>query len=165
MSYRDRAALAASIGSLLWSFVAGAANGPDLLMAQAAQPARAGTAAKAASAAAAARLVTRSATLPARGLFTGDQLSTAAQQHLSELVIDALELDVQVALVVPTGPWQIDGRGEPEHRLTPARLQAVRKFLVQRGVDAKHVYVESRIDARLKEPQLVIELVGPPSSH
>lgn len=108
------------------------------------------------------RSVTRSVAIPAKGLFTGDQLSPAARNRLTELVLEARGLDIEVALVVPTGPWQIDGRGEVERRLTPARLGAVRDFLSQRGIDPQRIYVESRIDARLAEPQLVIELVGRP---
>ena len=106
----------------------------------------------------------RSTTLPARGLFTGDQLSASARERLSELIVAANELDVEVALVVPSGPWQIDGSGDGERDLTPARLQSVRRFLTQRGVDPKRIFVESRIDAKLKEPQLVVQMVGRPSA-
>ncbi len=108
------------------------------------------------------RTVTRSTAIPAKGLFQGDQLSESARQRLTELIIEALGLDIEVALVVPTGPWQIDGQGTDERRLTPARLESVRRFLAQRGVDPKRIYVESRIDAQLSEPRLVIELVGRP---
>jgi len=108
------------------------------------------------------RSVNRSTAIPAKGLFVGDQLSESARQRLTELVIEALGLDIEVALVVPTGPWQIDGSGDAERRLTPARLESVRRFLAQRGVDPKRIYVESRIDAKLSEPQLVVELVGRP---
>lgn len=106
----------------------------------------------------------RSATLPARGLFAGDQLSESARARLTELIIDAAGLDVEVALVVPSGPWQIDGSGDGERDLTPARLQAVRRFLTQRGVDPKRIFVESRIDAKLKEPQLVVQMAGRPAT-
>ena len=108
------------------------------------------------------RTVTRSTAIPAKGLFQGDQLSESARQRLTELIIEALGLDIEVALVVPSGPWQIDGSGDAERRLTPARLESVRRFLAQRGVDPKRIYVESRIDAQLSEPRLVIELVGRP---
>lgn len=128
-----------------------------------ASPAQTGQAAKApATTPEAARTVSRSTAIPAKGLFVGDQLSDSARQRLTELVIEALGLDIEVALVVPTGPWQIDGSGDVERRLTPARLESVRRFLAQRGVDPKRIYVESRVDARLGEPQLVIELVGRP---
>lgn len=108
------------------------------------------------------RTVTRSIALPARGLFNGDQLSASARSQLTELVIEARGLDIEVALVVPSGPWQIDGGGDAERRLTPARLDAIRTYLAQRGIDPKRIYVESRIDPKLAEPQLLIELVGRP---
>lgn len=108
------------------------------------------------------RSVSRSTTIPAKGLFQGDRLSESARQRLAEVIIEALGLDIEVALVVPTGPWQIDGSGADERRLTPARLESVRRFLAQRGVDPKRIYVESRVDAQSSEPRLVIELVGRP---
>ncbi len=102
----------------------------------------------------------RTTSLPARGLFVGDQLSESARARLTELIVEARDLRVEVALVVPTGPWQIDGSGQGERDLTPARLQAVRRFLTQRGVDPKRIFVESRVDARIKEPQLTVQLAG-----
>lgn len=106
----------------------------------------------------------RSATLPARGLFIGDQLSESARARLTELIVAANDLNVEVALVMPSGPWQIDGSGAGERDLTPARLQSVRRFLTERGVDPKRIFVESRIDAKLKEPQLVVQMVGRPAT-
>lgn len=108
---------------------------------------------------------TRLTSLPARGLFTGDQLSESAKSKLIELIIDALGLDVQVALIVPTGPWQIDGSGANERDLTPARLAAVRKFLADRGVEPKRIFVESRVDAKISEPRLDVQLVGQPATN
>jgi OOP family OmpA-OmpF porin len=102
----------------------------------------------------------RTASIPARGLFVGDQLSPAARERLTELVIDAIGLRVEVALLVPVGPWQIDGSGRDERDLTPARLQAVRRYLAERGVDPKRIFVESHIDARLREPRLDVQLVA-----
>jgi OOP family OmpA-OmpF porin len=101
--------------------------------------------------------------LPARGLFNGDKLSEAARSRLDELLVQASDMNVEVALVVPTGPWQIDGSGAGERDLTPARLQSVRRFLTERGVDPKRIFVESRIDAKIKEPQLTVQMVGRPS--
>jgi OOP family OmpA-OmpF porin len=101
--------------------------------------------------------------LPAQGLFKGDQLTPLAKQKLSELILDALGLQVDVALLVPTGPWKIDGEGPDESRLTPARLAAVKRFLTERGVDAKHIYVESHIDGKIKEPRLDVHIVGKPA--
>jgi OOP family OmpA-OmpF porin len=68
-----------------------------------------------------------------------------------------------VALIVPTGPWNLDGGGSDERNLTPARLEAVKRFLTQRGVAPHRIYVESRIDAKLKEPRLDVQIVGRPS--
>jgi len=106
----------------------------------------------------------RTTSLPARGLFVGDQLSESARVQLGELIVEARDLRIEVALVVPTGPWQIDGSGQGERDLTPARLQAVRRFLGQRGIDPKRIFVESRVDAKLREPQLTVQMVGQPAS-
>jgi OOP family OmpA-OmpF porin len=106
----------------------------------------------------------RSTTLPARGLFLGDRLSERAREQLTGLLVDASDLNVEVALVVPTGPWQIDGSGAGERDLTPARLQALRRFLTERGVDPKRVFVESRVDDKIAEPQLTVQMVGRPAA-
>ena len=106
----------------------------------------------------------RSTTLPARGLFVGDKLSDRARERLGELIVDASDLHVEVALLVPTGPWQIDGSGAGERDLTPARLQSLRRFLTERGVDPKRVFVESRIDEKIAEPQLTLQMVGRPAA-
>ena len=106
----------------------------------------------------------RSTTLPARGLFVGDKHSDRARERLGELIVDASDLNVEVALLVPTGPWQIDGSGVGERDLTPARLQSLRRFLTERGVDPKRVFVESRIDEKIAEPQLTLQMVGRPAA-
>jgi len=106
----------------------------------------------------------RSTTLPARGLFVGDKLSERAREQIGELLVDASDLNVEVALLVPSGPWQIDGSGAGERDLTPARLQSLRRFLTERGVDPKRVFVESRIDEKIAEPQLMLQLVGRPAT-
>jgi OOP family OmpA-OmpF porin len=106
----------------------------------------------------------RTTSLPARGLFVGDKLSEDARRQLAELTADARDLDVEVALLVPSGPWQIDGSGAAERELTPARLQSVRRFLTERGIDARRIFVESRIDDKLREPQLTVQLLGRPAS-
>jgi OmpA-OmpF porin, OOP family len=108
--------------------------------------------------------VTRTASIPAKGLFVGDQLSDSAKSRLTDLIINALGLDVQVALIVPTGPWQLEDSGKDERDLTPARLNAVRKFLSERGVDPKRVFVESRVDLKIKEPRLDVQLVAKPAN-
>jgi len=107
----------------------------------------------------------RTMSLPATGLFQGDQLTELTKSKLAELIIDALGLDVEVALIVPTGPWRIDGAGHTERDLNEARLKALRTFLTDRGIEPKRIYVESRVDAKLKEPRLDMQLVGRPSSN
>lgn len=106
----------------------------------------------------------RTASLPAKGLFKGDQLTDEAKSKLTDLIIEALGLRVEVALVIPTGPWQIDGSGAGERDLTPARLNAVRKFLTERGIESGRIFVESRVDAKLKEPRLDVQLLGQPAN-
>jgi len=105
----------------------------------------------------------RTVSLPARGLFKGDQLTEGAKAQLTDLILSALGLQVEVALLVPVGPWQIDGSGQGERDLTPARLQALRKYLTERGIAPQHIFVESRIDPRLTEPRLDVQLVGRPA--
>ncbi|MDP2007956.1 MAG: hypothetical protein Q8K45_19990 [Rubrivivax sp.] len=107
---------------------------------------------------------TRTVSLPARGLFKGDQLTDSAKSQLTELILNALGLQVEVALLVPVGPWQIDGSGQGERDLTPARLQALRKYLTDRGIDPQSIFVESRIDPKLTEPRLDVQLVGRPAN-
>ncbi len=107
---------------------------------------------------------TRTASLPGKGLFVGDQLSEAAKSRLTDLVIDALGLQIEVALLVPVGPWQIDGAAHTDRDLNAARLQALRKFLADRGIDPKRIFVESRIDAKVLEPRLDVQLVGRPAN-
>jgi OOP family OmpA-OmpF porin len=107
---------------------------------------------------------TRTVSLPAKGLFKGDQLTDSARSQLTELILNALGLQVEVALLVPVGPWQIDGSGQGERDLTPARLQALRKYLTERGIDPQRIFVESRIDPKLSEPRLDVQLVGRPAN-
>ncbi len=107
---------------------------------------------------------TRTVSLPARGLFKGDQLTDSARSQLTELILNALGLQVEVALLVPVGPWQIDGSGQGERYLTPARLQALRKYLTERGIDPQRIFVESRIDPKLTEPRLDVQLIGAPAN-
>jgi OOP family OmpA-OmpF porin len=107
----------------------------------------------------------RTLSLPATGLFQGDQLTDLTKSKLAELIVDAMGLDVAVALIVPTGPWHIDGAGHTERDLNAARLNALRKFLTDRGIEPQRIYVESRVDAKLKEPRLEMQLLGRPSSN
>ena len=104
--------------------------------------------------------VERAASLPARGLFKGDQLTDLGKRQLTDLILDALGLRIEVALVVPTGPWQLEGSGLDERDMTPARLDAVKRFLSERGIDPQKIYVESRIDNSVKEPRLDLQLLG-----
>lgn len=106
----------------------------------------------------------QSTSIPARGLFEGDKLTASARQKLTDLIINAIGLQVDVALLVPTGPWKIEDSGGDERSLTPARLAAVKKFLTERGVDSKRIFVESRVDAKIKEPRLDVQIVGRPAN-
>ena len=107
----------------------------------------------------------RTVSIPAKGLFKGDQLTDSARAQLTDLIINAIGLQVEVALLIPVGPWNIDGTGHAGERdLTPARLQALRKYLSDRGIDQKRIFVESRVDPRLKEPRLDVQLVGQPNN-
>jgi OOP family OmpA-OmpF porin len=111
-------------------------------------------------------VVTRNASLPARGLFDGDRLTPAARAQLTDLVIDAIGRQVEMALLIPTGPWRTEGgaRGPADERdLTPARIEALRSFLVERGIDRRRIYVESRIDTRLTEPRLDVQIIDRPA--
>jgi len=113
--------------------------------------------------AASSAITPRTASLPAKGMFQGEQLTDSARQRLTELILDAIGLQVEVALIVPSGPWNLDGSGKDERDLTPARLDAVKRFLTQRGVAPHRIYVESRIDAKLKEARLDVQIVGRPA--
>jgi OOP family OmpA-OmpF porin len=105
-------------------------------------------------------LVTRSLSLPAQGLFDGDRLTPAAQQRLGDLVQASAGMRVEVAFVMPVGPWRLDRGGADERDLTPARLAAVREFLATRGLDARHIFVESRLDDRVRAPRLDVQVMG-----
>lgn len=135
--------------------VCAAAPGSDTTLAQHSVPAATG----------AARSVVRSSTLALRSLFEGERLSAATKARLDAMIDSAADLDVEMALLVPSGPWRLDRRPVDERSLTPARLEALRAYLSQRGVPAARIYVESRIDDSATEPRLVVELVGRPTPH
>jgi OmpA-OmpF porin, OOP family len=118
----------------------------------------------AAAAAAPTATKTQTTSIPAKGLFQGDKLTETARQKLAELIINAIGLQVDVALLVPTGPWKIEDTGSDERSLTPARLAAVKKFLTERGVEPKRIFVESRVDEKIKEPRLDVQIVGKPAN-
>jgi OmpA-OmpF porin, OOP family len=109
-------------------------------------------------------LTIRTASLPAKGLFVGDQLSASARDRLAELIVDSAGTQIEIALVVPTGPWQLEGSGRDERDLTPARLQSLKRYLGERGVDPKRILVESRIDEKVKDPRLDLQMVTRPSN-
>lgn len=132
---------------------------PSTALAQAAQAPAAPPLPQAAPAGAP-RFETRTTSLPAKGLFQGNELTPAARKQLAELVLEALGLDIDVALVVPVGPWQLDGSGADERHLTPPRLEAVKRFLQERGIDPRRTYVESRIDEKIAEPRLDVQIGG-----
>ena len=105
----------------------------------------------------------RTTIMPAHGLFDGDQLTEEGRRQITQLIADARELNVEVALIVPTGSWKIGGSGKDDRDLTPARLDSVRRYLGERGVDPKRIFVESRIDKRIKEATLAVQVVGRPA--
>jgi len=105
---------------------------------------------------------TRNASLPAKGLFVRDQLSESTKAKLTELILGSIGMRIEVALLVPTGNWKIDGAGTSDRDLTAARLQSLRRFLTDRGVDPKKIFVESRIDPKIKTPRLDVQLVVSP---
>ena len=107
---------------------------------------------------------TRKASLPAKGLFVGDKLSESTKSKLTELMLDSIGMRIELALLVPTGNWKIDGAGKGDSDLTAARLQSLRRFLTDRGVDPKKIFVESRIDPKIKTPRLDVQLIVAPSN-
>ena len=105
----------------------------------------------------------RNASIPAKGLFVGDQLSESTKAKLTQLILDSIGMRIEVALLVPTGPWKIDGAGKTDRDLNAARLQSLRRFLTDRGVDPKKIFVESRTDPKIKTPRLDVQLVVSPT--
>lgn len=106
---------------------------------------------------------TRTTSLPAKGLFVRDQLSESTKAKLTELILGSIGTRIELALLVPTGNWKIDGAGKNDRDLTAARLQSLRRFLTDRGVDPKKIVVESRIDPKIKTPRLDVQLVVTPA--
>lgn len=107
----------------------------------------------------------RKTSIPAKGLFVGDKLSESTKAKLTELIMDSIGMRIEMALLVPTGNWRIDGAGKGDNDLNTARLNALRRFLTDRGVDPKKIYVESRVDPKLKTPRLDVQLVVAPSNE
>lgn len=105
----------------------------------------------------------RNASIPAKGLFVGNQLSESTKAKLTELILDSIGMRIELALLVPTGPWKIDGAGKTDRDLNAARLQSLRRFLTDRGVDPKKIFVESRIDPKVKTPRLDVQLLVTPA--
>jgi len=106
----------------------------------------------------------RTASIPAKGLFVGNQLSESTKAKLTELILDSIGMRIEMALLVPTGNWKIDGAGRSDRNLNAARLQALRRFLTDRGVDPKKIFVESRIDPKVKTPRLDVQLLVSPAT-
>ena len=106
----------------------------------------------------------RNASIPAKGLFVGDQLSESTKRKLTDLILDSIGMRIELALLVPTGPWKIDGAGKTDRDLNAARLQSLRRFLTDRGVDPKKIFVESRIDPKIKTPRLDVQLLVSPAN-
>lgn len=105
----------------------------------------------------------RHASLPAKGLFVGNELSESTKTKLTELIMSAIGTRIEMALLVPTGNWKIDGAGKSDRDMTAARLQSLRRFLTDRGVDPKKIFVESRVDPKIKTPRLDVQLVVTPA--
>ena len=105
----------------------------------------------------------RNASIPAKGLFVGDQLSESTKAKLTQLILDSIGMRIEMALLVPTGPWKIDGAGKTDRDLNAARLQSLRRFLTDRGVDPKKIFVESHTDPKIKTPRLDVQLVVSPT--
>jgi len=106
----------------------------------------------------------RNASIPAKGLFVGNQLSESTKARLTELILDSIGMRIELALLVPTGPWKIDGAGKTDRDLNAARLQSLRRFLTDRGVDPKKIFIESRVDAKIKTPRLDVQLLVSPAT-
>ena len=107
----------------------------------------------------------RTTSIPAKGLFVGDKLSESTKAKLTELILDSIGMRIEMALLVPTGNWKIDGAGKGDSDLTAARLQSLRRFLTDRGIDPKKIFVESRIDPKIKTPRLDVQLIVAPSNE
>ncbi len=101
----------------------------------------------------------RKTSIPAKGLFVGDKLSDSTKSKLTELIMDSIGMRIELALLVPTGNWKIDGAGKGDNNLNTARLDALRRFLTDRGVDPKKIFIESRVDPKVKTPRLDVQLV------
>jgi OmpA-OmpF porin, OOP family len=106
----------------------------------------------------------RKTSIPAKGLFVGDKLSESTKATLTALIMDSIGMRIEMALLVPTGNWKIDGAGKGDNHLNTARLNALRRFLTDRGVDPKKIFVESRVDPKIKTPRLDVQLVVAPSN-
>ena len=99
------------------------------------------------------------ASLPLAGLFRGDQLSDRTKARLSDLIRGMQGSNIEVAVMVPTGPWVTERGGHGERDLNKARMTALRAFLADRGIEAHRVSVESGLDARAQEPRLDVQLM------
>ncbi len=157
---------AALVGALVLPHAALAQSAPATAPAAAPTPpaATANTATKRPPASAQ-KTTLRKASIPARGLFQGDQLSDSTKRQLTDLMLDAIGTQIELALLVPTGPWQIDGAGQGDTVMNEARLLSLRRFLTDRGVDPTRILVERRVDPKVKTPRLDIELVTTPATE
>ncbi len=164
---------AAWVGALALPLAAMAQSTPAAAPAAVATPPAAGATPPAANAntatkrppASAQKTTLRKASIPARGLFQGDQLSDSTKRQLTDLMLDAIGTQIELALLVPTGPWQIDGAGQGDTVMNEARLRSLRRFLTDRGVDPSRILVERRVDPKVKTPRLDIELVTTPATE
>lgn len=101
------------------------------------------------------------ASLPVTGMFSGDQLSEHTKARLGDLIQAMQGSPIEVAVMVPAGPW-ITGQGGHggERDLNAARLAALRAFMAERGVEAGRVFMESSLHEPLQAPRLDVQFVG-----
>ena len=102
----------------------------------------------------------RVASLPVAGLFNGDRLSEHTKARLGDLIQAMQGSPIEVAVMVPAGPWVTGQGGRGERDLNAARLAALRAFMAERGVEAGRVFMESGLDEPLQAPRLDVQFVG-----
>lgn len=100
------------------------------------------------------------ASLPVAGLFSGDRLSEHTKARLGDLIQAMQGTAIEVAVLVPSGPWVTAHGSHGEGDLNAARLAALRAFLAERGVEAGRVFVESGLNEVLPAPRLDVQFVG-----
>lgn len=98
-------------------------------------------------------------------------LKPAGKASLDKLVADTQALDLEV--IIATGHTDSIGSDEYNQKLSVRRAEAVKAYLVHKGVDSKKVYTEGKgekqpvasnktKEGRAKNRRVVIEVVGTP---